>query len=283
MWVSEGELTGSLVVSAAAGEEVAPPPRRFAVPRLSARCRRMIAAAGHHLLDFIYPPQCPGCGSRIGSARALCGACWSSIRFIEQPYCAVLGIPFAHDHGEGALSARAIAEPPDFDRARAVASYDGVVRSIVQGLKYRDRTDLALMMGAWMARAGRDALANADVILPIPLHRNRLFLRRFNQAAELARDIARRSGVAYHPRALLRVKATARQVGLGRKARLENVRGAFTVTPEGRAALFGRRVVLVDDVFTTGATVSAAARALKRAGVTDITVLTFAMAQTEPI
>lgn len=283
MWVSESELEGSLAVSSPTGNDLPRPRDGFLPSRLWRTCCAAALAVGRHVLDFFYPPHCAGCSIRLGTARALCGGCWSSVQFIEHPYCAVLGIPFAHNQGEGAISTRAMAEPPDFDRLRAVASYDGVVRSIVHGLKYRDRTDLSLMMAAWMVRAGREALQDADVIIPVPLHRNRLFLRRFNQSAELARAIARQSGIAYHPRALLRRKATARQVGLGRKARLDNVRGAFAVTTEGREALFGKRVILVDDVFTTGATVSAAARALKRVGVTDVTVLTFAMAQAEPI
>lgn len=273
----------SPAVPALAGAEGAGFIAASILPRLWRRAAATARWVGRQSLDLLYPPQCAGCGIRIGAARALCGGCWASVRFIEQPYCAILCIPFSHDQGEGAICARAMAEPPDFDRLRAVAAYDGVVRSIVHGLKYRDRTDLSVMMGAWMVRAGASVLRDADLVIPVPLHRNRLFLRRFNQAAELARVIALKSGVTYHPRALLRRKATARQVGLGRKARLKNVQGAFSVTAEGREVLFGKRVVLVDDVFTTGATVSAAARALKRAGVADVTVLTFAMAQAEPI
>lgn len=276
-------MEGSTGISDAAkgGPSAAAP--SFLPIRILSRAARLTRMLGGRLLDFVYPPHCPGCGTRLGSARALCGACWCSIAFIEHPLCPILGIPFAHDQGEGVVSARAIAEPPDFDRVRAVAAYDGVVRGLVHGLKYRDRTDLAPMMAVWMVRAAGPLLREADVVLPVPLHRNRLFFRRLNQSAELARAIARLSGLAYLPRALLRRKATARQVGLGRTARLENVRGAFAVTAEGRAALAGKRVVLVDDVFTTGATVSAAARALKRAGVSEVTVLTFAMAQAEPI
>lgn len=236
------------------------------------------------MADFFYPPLCAGCGITNGSHRALCPDCWSTVRFIERPFCDCLGIPFAFDHGPGALSVDAIANPPDFHRLRSVALHEGVVKLLVHGLKYRDRTDLAPMMADWMHRAGAVELGSAQVVLPVPLHRSRLFSRRFNQSAELARLIASKSeDVRYLPRALLRVKPTARQVGLGRNARLENVRGAFKVTPEGREGLVGKRVILVDDVYTTGATVNAAARALRRAGVLDVTVLTFAMALPGPI
>lgn len=257
------------------------------VPTRHGRLAAGVAALFRHALsrvgDLFYPPHCAGCGVATGSHRALCPGCWGSLTLIEAPFCAVLGIPFAHDRGEGAVSPLSIAEPPDFDCLRAVALHQGVTRALVHALKYRDRTDLARMMAQWMARAGAGPLAGADLILPVPLHRTRLFTRRFNQSAELARAIARETGLSYAPSALIRTKRTVRQVGLGQRARQDNVRGAFRVTDEGRAALAGRHVVLVDDVYTTGATVNAAARALKRAGASEVSVLTFAMALAEPI
>jgi ComF family protein len=182
-----------------------------------------------------------------------------------------MGTPFSHDMGEGFLSAEAIANPPPFQRARAAVSYDGVARRMVQGLKYHDRTDLARWMAGWMARAGAELLADADIVVPVPLHR-----RRFNQSAELARALARRSGKPFEPAALVRVKVTRQQVGLGLREREDNVRGAFRVPPEADIKVRGRRVLVVDDVYTTGATVSAVARALKRGGATAVDVLTFA-------
>jgi ComF family protein len=178
--------------------------------------------------------------------------------------------------GEGFLSAEAIANPPPFQRARAAVSYDGVARRMVQGLKYHDRTDLARWMAGWMARAGAELLADADIVVPVPLHRRRFLWRRFNQSAELARALARRSGTTFEPTALLRVKVTRQQVGLGLREREDNVRGAFRVPPEADIKVRGRRVLVVDDVYTTGATVSAVARALKRGGASAVDVLTFA-------
>lgn len=164
-----------------------------------------------------------------------------------------------------------------------MALYDDLARSLVHSLKYRDRTDLAPMMAGWMLRAGEGAVEAVDLIVPVPLHRLRLVWRKFNQSAELARALGQLSGKPVLIDAVKRTKRTRRQIGLGPRAREENVRGAFSITPEGRNALFGRRVVLVDDVYTTGATVSAVTRALTRAGVADVTVLTFARALPGPI
>ncbi|WP_246318837.1 ComF family protein [Peteryoungia desertarenae] len=235
------------------------------------------------LSDLLYPPCCAHCHIHTGSHRALCPSCWSEIRFIERPFCDVLGTPFAYDEGEGAVSPEAIANPPAFDRLRSATVHDGVARHLVHALKYRDRTDLAPMMASWMARAARAELHAADAIIPVPLHRLRMFRRMFNQSAELGRHLAMATDRAFLPEALIRRKRTEQQIGLTANARALNVRNAFLV-PEGREDLvFGRRLVLVDDVYTTGATVNAAAKALRRAGAADITVLTFARALGQPI
>jgi ComF family protein len=241
--------------------------------------RRISAQA----VDLIFPPVCSGCGRLTGYAHAVCASCWAGMPFIERPYCEVLGLPFAYDPGESAVSPEAIANPPVFDRLRSVAIHEGIVRDLVHGLKYRDRTDLAPMMAEWMIRASDGAVAAADMIVPVPLHALRLWRRKFNQAAELARVIAERSARAYRPDVLRRIKRTSRQVGLGARAREDNVRGAFAVPEGAKRELAGKRIVLVDDVYTTGATVAAATRALKRAGAGDVTVLTFARAMSGPI
>jgi len=252
------------------------------VPIRQGLARRLRGLAGA-ALDLVYPPACAGCGVLLGSGAGLCPGCWSKLAFIERPFCEVLGTPFSHDLGPGILSADAIANPPPFERLRSVALYDDLARNLVHSLKYRDRTDLAPMMAGWMLRAGDGAVEAADVIVPVPLHRLRLIWRKFNQAAELSRALAALSGTPVLIDAVRRTKRTRRQIGLSPRARAENVRSAFSVTPEGREALFGRRVVLVDDVYTTGATVAAVTRALKRAGAADVTVLTFARALPGPI
>jgi len=154
--------------------------------------------------------------------------------------------------------------------------FDDVARALVHALKYGDRLDLAPMMGRWVGQAGRELLAEADALVPVPLHWRRLWARRFNQSAMLAAAIAKESGVPIAAGALKRVKPTAQQVGLNRTERAQNVQGAFRVPPEGKAAVTGRRLVLVDDVLTSGATVDGCARALLRAGAANVDVLIFA-------
>lgn len=225
---------------------------------------------------WIYPPVCAGCGELTGVHGGVCGACWSGLRQIEKPYCDVLGTPFAHDMGDALVCADAIADPPPFRRARAAVLYDDVARSIVHRLKYKDRTDLATLMVQWMARAGDELMAQSDCLVSVPLHRRRFLARRYNQSAELARILAGQAELPYLSGALVRTKATRPQVGLGATARLENMRGAFFVPAAAKSDLFGRSVLLIDDVYTTGATVKAASRTLLRAGAASVSVLTFA-------
>ncbi len=212
-----------------------------------------------------------------GGGRAL-PSCWGAVRFIEQPFCDRLGTPFAVDLGaEGLLSPDALANPPVYARARAVAHFDdGPARTLVHRLKYGDRLELARTMGGWMARAGGELLEQADVLVPVPLHRGRLARRRFNQAALLGARVSALTGVPLDAFALARVKPTPPQVGLTRPQRAANVQGAFRVLPEAGGLLQGKAVVLVDDVLTSGATINAAARALLRGGARRVDVLVFA-------
>ncbi len=227
---------------------------------------------------LLFPPVCPGCRKQVREPGTLCPACWPEIRFIEPPLCQVLGTPFAFEVGDQAVSPAAIADPPPFARARAAVAYAGVARQLVQNLKYSDRTDLAPWMARWMARAGAELLRDADIVVPVPLHRRRFFTRQFNQSAELARNVAVFSNVQFEPSALARVKSTRQQVGLLAKERAANVKGAFAVPDQQRIEVAGRNVLLVDDVFTTGATVRAATKALLKAGARQVDVLTFALA-----
>ncbi len=227
-------------------------------------------------LDVALPPLCPSCREPLGDGVGLCATCWSKLSFIEKPYCARLGIPFVYDPGPGLLSMEAIADPPAYDRARAAVRYDDIARALVLGFKYGDRLDLAPMMGRWMARAGRELTADADALLPVPLHWRRLWARRFNQAAALAGAISNISGVPVLHGGIKRVRATPQQVGLSKTERAGNVQGAFRVPAEQKAQIAGKRLVLIDDVLTSGATVDTCARALLRAGAAHIDVLVFA-------
>ncbi|MDB5511345.1 MAG: amidophosphoribosyltransferase [Enterovirga sp.] len=248
--------------------------------RLAAVARRSLASAlregGRALLGLVYPPGCVSCGASVAEPHAVCSRCWTGLRFIERPFCERLGTPFAVDLGLPLVSPAAIADPPVFARARAVARYDDTARRLVHRLKYSDRPDLAHALGAMMARAGAEIACDADVVVPVPLHPLRLWRRRFNQAMELARIVAAVSGKPCDPLLLARVKRTQPQVGLSRHQRGENLQGAFKVPAGAKPRVQGRRVLLVDDVLTTGSTANAASRALLRAGASAVDVLAFA-------
>jgi len=239
--------------------------------------------AGRWLADLVIPPVCVACHTPLSGHDALCATCWRTIAFIRQPLCDRLGIPMPFG-GSGAplISAAAAADPPLYNRARAVAVFDGdsVIRHLIHAMKYADRHEARRLLGRWMTDAGRDLLDDADVIIPVPLTRWRLMRRQFNQAAMLAQEIARASGVPTNPHALAKIKTTPPQVGLTREQRRLNVRGAFSVPQSRKAAVYGKRVLLIDDVITTGATAEACVRALQAAGATSVDVLAVGLVAT---
>src|SRR5271154_466452 len=175
----------------------------------------LVARLAQAALDTLYPPTCLACRAATDLHGALCPRCWSGMRFIERPFCERLGTPFEHDLGQGLVSPQAMADPPAFSRARAVARFeDGPARTLVHRLKYSDRAELSRPIGSWMARAGAEILADADLLAPVPLHALRLWRRRFNQAAALTAEVSRQTGKRSNLSALRRVKATQSQVGL---------------------------------------------------------------------
>ena len=226
--------------------------------------------------DAVLPPLCLSCGRGGDAHGTLCGACWGQVDFIERPWCAVTGLPFAYEAGEGAVSAVALAHPPPYTRARAVLRYSDASARLVHRFKYSDRMEAAPAFARWLLRAGADLLDGADMVVPVPLHRRRLFSRRFNQSAELSRAVARLSGLAYEPELLVRTRATRPQVGLTGDQRRRNVARAFAVREGAEARLRDRKIVLVDDVMTTGATAEACSRALLKAGAAEVSVLCLA-------
>ena len=238
-------------------------------------CRGAWSHATKFALDIALPTLCVACREPV-DGEGVCAECWSKLSFIEPPFCPRLGIPFVYDPGPELLSMEAIANPPAYQRARAAVRYDDVARTLVHALKYQDRTDLAPAMGRWMARAGKQLLAEADILVPVPLHWQRGWSRRYNQSGALAQVISRQSGVKLASEALRRVRATEQQIGLSRAQRASNVQGAFKVATDRMADISGRRVILVDDVLTSGATVDACARALLRAKAAQVDVLVFA-------
>src|SRR6202049_1029609 len=228
-------------------------------------------------LDIALPTLCVACREPV-SGEGVCATCWAKLSFIAPPYCPRLGIPFVYDPGPDMLSMEAISNPPAYARARAAVRYDDVARTLVHALKYQDRTDLAPAMGRWMARAGRELLDEADALVPVPLHWRGVCVgrRRYNQSGALARVIERQTGVRLASEALRRVRPTQQQIGLSRSQRATNVQGAFKVAADRKADIQGRRVVLIDDVLTSGATADACARALLRAKAAQVDVLVFA-------
>ena len=228
--------------------------------------------------DLLLPPVCISCRAPIQTHGLLCGACFSGIEFIAPPLCARLGVPLPYDVGEPSLSAAAIAAPPVYDRARAVARYSQTMRDLIHGLKYRDRQAGIGLYGRWLAQAGAELLTDADLLVPVPLYRSRLWWRRFNQSALLAQGLARRTRVPADCFVLKRARATVSQVGLSAAQRKRNVAGAFRIKAAREHIVKDKKIVIVDDVITTGATVEACARVLKRAGAARVDVLALARA-----
>ena len=227
-------------------------------------------------LDFVLPQRCLSCDARVSEQTGLCAECWSQMPFLERPWCQRLGIPFSYDVGEGAWSPQAIAAPPVFGRLRSVAFYEGPARQMVHALKFSGRRELARPMARWMARSGSELLSEESLLVPVPLHWLRLLSRRFNQAADLAKEVSRECGGQFEPQILRRQKRTRRQVGLSAKDRHRNVRSAFKVDADRADLVQGRHVVLIDDVLTTGSTVSACCKCLLSSGAASVDVLTFA-------
>lgn len=231
---------------------------------------------GTMLLDLVYPPVCLNCDAPTASPDTLCPACFRALRPITAPLCPVLGLPFSVSLGPDTLSAEALADPPPFGRARAAVIYGEVASTIVSRLKYGDRPELARFCARLMVGAGHQLWADQPVLVPVPLHHGRQRDRRYNQSAELAREIGRLTGLAVDADLVKRSRKTRQQVGLSGDGRQRNVAGAFVVHPNALLRTRGGRVVLIDDVYTTGATVKAVTRALRKAGVEAVDVVTFA-------
>ncbi len=227
-------------------------------------------------LDLLLPPRCYACGDLLVEQGQLCAACWSDLTFISEPFCLHCGYPFDHPLPGHSLCARCQARPPAYRRARSLLVYDAASRRLVLALKRGDRTELARPLGRLMARHAADLVQAADLVVPVPLHKSRLFSRRFNQSALLARTIAKAGARRWAPTRLVRHRRTRSQGGLNHRQRQENVRRAFSL----RGGVAGCSILLVDDVFTTGATVEACTRTLLAGGARAVDVLTLARVAT---
>ena len=235
------------------------------------------AAFARRALDLALPPRCALCRGPVADPATLCGACWSDLEFIVEPFCGSCGRPFAFEAEADSLCGACMARRPVYDSARSALIYGGNARKLIQRFKFRDETGLAPLLSAWAREAGAALLKDADWVAPVPLHWMRLYRRRYNQAALLAgRLAAGGGGTAFAPDLLRRIRRTRPQTELGRNERGRNVAGAFRVAPAWRARVRGARILVVDDVLTTGATLEACARALKRAGAARVDALTVA-------
>lgn len=231
---------------------------------------------GQKTLDLLLPPLCLSCDAPVSTNQTLCPSCWGAIHFLSPPFCACCGIPFTVPVGDDMLCGACLAEPPAFHNARAVMLYDDASKPMILHFKHSDRTHTARAMAHWMARSGHDSLMKADVIAPVPLHRWRLFKRRYNQSALLATAISDIANKPVWVDLLQRIKDTPTQGRLNRKQRHANVLGAFALNPVYAKALENKAVVLIDDVLTTGATVNECSRILLKAGAASVSVLSLA-------
>jgi ComF family protein len=228
----------------------------------------MFAEVVRTIVDFALPPRCPGCGAIVDADHRFCSLCWEQLDFLTGEGCAACGLPM--DRPPGSLCGQCLADPPHHDGAASAVAYGPVARKVVLALKYAGRPGVARTMAALIApRIGDDT---ESVLVPVPLHRWRLWSRGFNQSLALAQAIAMRTGQTISGESLVRTRATPVLRGLNPAQRRKAVQTAFGV----RHRFDGQNVMLIDDVYTTGATVNACARVLKRAGAARVTVMTWA-------
>jgi len=238
------------------------------------------------LVDWLYPPRCRACAGRIHGrdAEYFCASCWTQIQLVSHPLCTICGRPFPDGSGDDHTCGVCLARVPRFARACAWACYpreeleEHPLRQVVQRFKYGRKVSLGKPLGRLLAVGCRDFIQGShfDLIIPVPLHPKRLRWRGFNQSGLLARQVSRAYGVPMDPFVLLRKKETLPQTQLSEEERRKNVRGAFALNPA--RSVDGKSVLLVDDVYTSGATVNECSRTLLRAGAEEVTVLTLARA-----
>jgi ComF family protein len=225
---------------------------------------------GRGLLDLLLPPS--SLDGEAALSGGLAASAFARVTFLDDPVCDGCGLAMAYADAAVERCPACQAKPRAFGRARAACVYDEHSRDLVLKLKHADQPELADLFARWLSRAADDLLEEADAVVPVPVHRARLFQRRYNQAAEIARPLARRRGLVYLPDALIRKRDTASQGGKSASGRKRNVAAAFAVPQARRSQVLGRRIVLIDDVLTTGATAEGCARALLAAGAASVTL-----------
>lgn len=236
------------------------------------------------MLHLVFPPRCIACGETVASDFGLCAKCWGEAGFIAGSLCDLCGkaLPGIAQPGERLHCDACLADPPPWARGRAALSYAGTARQLVLGLKHGDRLDLARPLGKWLAQAAMPLLEPDMIVAPVPLHRWRLLARRYNQSALLAGVLAAQTGLTHIPDLLLRPHATASQDGRSREERFRNLSGRIAANPRRRRSIRGRSILVVDDVLTSGATLSAATEALLSAGARRVCIAALARVAPEP-
>ncbi len=228
----------------------------------------------HHIGRGIYPPLCLSCSGETDSA-GLCAKCWTETQFITGHKCDCCGTPLLGDPDDVPCD-NCIRYPPVWSQGRAVAVYSGGARRISLALKHGDRLDMGPTLARWMVTAGADVMDGIDIVAPVPLHWTRMLKRRYNQAAELSKHIAKVGEITHVPDLLTRFKRTSMQMDMTRDERFENQREALKMTNRFTELIQGKRILMVDDVMTTGATLSACAQACISGGAAHVNVLVFA-------
>lgn len=232
--------------------------------------------ASRSIVDALVPPQCPVSGEPVGEPALLSGPGWQQLGFIEAPFCPGCAVPFAVDHGPGVRCGRCVGAASALSQTRAALIYDDISVPLVVAFKHGDRTDYAPLLARLMVRAGDGLFRPGAVLMPVPLHVRRLRARRYNQAALLSQHVAAATGLAVDVESLIRQRHTPPQKDLTPDARKRNVAGAFAIRPARADAIKGQHVILVDDVFTTGSTLTACASRLRRAGAARVDALVLA-------
>lgn len=228
------------------------------------------------LYDFLLPPRCLGCNILIKEPHAICSDCWKTLNFIMQPFCDTCGLPFEIEVDSHSLCGRCIHTTPVYRKARAALLYDEGCKPLVLRFKHSDAMQLAPLFGKWMLLAGSSLLEQADYIVPVPLHWQRLFMRRYNQAALLALELGKLTASTVVVDMLRRHRATPPQGSRHALSRSKNVAGAFSLKKSWQTRLKDKKILLVDDVMTSGSTLNSCAAPLLKAGVKQIDVLTLA-------
>jgi ComF family protein len=230
----------------------------------------------HTSVDFLLPPRCLLCYERTTDPHNVCAGCWQGLTFISKPLCITCGLPFDFGIEDELSCAPCLDHPPSFEKMRSAVAYNDTSRHLVLSFKHGDMLQTAKLLSRWMLNAGRDLVDQADVIIPVPLHRLRLMWRQYNQAAILTNEIAKLSGKPRHNEILIRTRYTPSQGKKTYKERVKNVKSAIQLNKKYLDHLKGKKVLLIDDVYTTGATIEECCRILKSGGAQSVNVLTFA-------